>query len=72
MVVETVLQTDLVELKLIVLIQGNLEGKLEVWSEGIYYFWSEVSAPFSERLHFPPFLKRVVLGAVVLFAFALH
>ena len=23
--------------------QGNLEGKLEVWSEGIYYFWSEVS-----------------------------
>ena len=27
----------------ICLTQGNLEGKLEVWSEGIYYFWSEVS-----------------------------
>ena len=24
-------------------VQGNLDGKLEVWAEGIYYFWSEVS-----------------------------
>ena len=27
--------------------QGNLEGRLEVWAEGIYYFWSEVSCNIS-------------------------
>ena len=31
-------------------IKGNLEGKLEVWSEGIYYFWSE-QAFFSVESH---------------------
>ena len=33
--------------------QGNLEGRLEVWAEGIYYFWSEVSrniSPLSSSL----------------------
>ena len=23
--------------------QGNLQGKLEMWAEGLFYYWSEVS-----------------------------